>query len=267
MIKQLHLLLNSKICRYCIIAVTGLSLGLVVGFAAGGAVLKGCPAISDAPFGCVEFILSRYQTLAAGILALIGAGLLWIQIQDQRRQTAQKQKQNEIAARIRMPHALSQMSVYWKHCYDAWEASDIEGRTMEPPYDAIEVIMTAAPYADAHTFETIKRLTILSQAFEARVRPLNDLGRRERLRQMIVDIAELIYLTDSLYSYGRLETESSPYERPGRNVLEGKINSFNRFRRDAELAPVRERITEAFNHRFGRRNEAAQTTDQDDDEF
>lgn len=97
-----------------------------------------------------------------------------------------------------MPHALSKLSVYWKHCYDAWEASDFDRKTMEPPHDAIEIIMAAAPAADPATFETIKKLTVLSQAFEARLRPLRDLGRRERLVQMVVDIARLNYLTDAL---------------------------------------------------------------------
>lgn len=237
-------------------AVTGLFLGLVIGAAAGGAVSRGCPAIADAPFGCVEFVVFRYQTIFAGILALGGAWLLWVQIQDQRRQTAQKQKQDQIAARIRMPHALSQMSVYWKHCYDVWEASNIEGRTMPPPHEAIEVIMAAAPSADPATFETIKRLTVLCQAFEARLRPLHGLGRRERHRQMIVDISELIYLTNSLYSYGRLEAETSPYEKPDREALEDTIRSINRFRPEAEMRPIRTRLIDAFDRRFGRRPNA-----------
>ncbi len=235
------------------IAATGLALGLVVGLAAGGAFLKGCPVGSDAPFGCIEYFLSRYQTLIAGLLALIGAWLLWVQIQDQRRHALDARKQSEIATRIRMPHALSRLSVYWKHCYDAWEAGDISRKTMEPPHEAIETIMAAAPAADPETFETIKKLTVLSQAFEARLRPYHDLGEHQRLAQMIVDISWLNYLTNSLYGYGRLEEDAAPYQRPDRDTLQHQLDRYIPYRRNAEIEQTLARIDAAFDQKFGRR--------------
>lgn len=264
MARRFIIILNSDACRYCIIAVSGIILGLVVGFAAGGIFLKGCPGGVDAPFGCAEYFLFRYQTFAAGLLALIGAWLLWVQIQDQRRQAQAKQKQDQVAARIRMPHALSKLSAYWQHCYDAWEANDLDRKTIESPYDAIEVIMAAAPAADPATFETIKKLTVLSQAFEARLRPLRDLGTRERLRQMIVDIARLSYLTDALYGYGRLEEESAPYHTPDRDTLREQLNRYLPYRQNSAVLITLSRIDEAFDRQFGRRPGALAVIEEDE---
>lgn len=48
-------------------------LSTIFGMAIGGMITIGCSAISDAPFGCVEFIVARYQTLLAAIVALFAA--------------------------------------------------------------------------------------------------------------------------------------------------------------------------------------------------
>ncbi|UXS53083.1 hypothetical protein FY148_10680 [Agrobacterium tumefaciens] len=264
-LKRLHSFLTSEDCFYCITAITGVVLGLVVGFAAGGVFLGSCAGISDAPFGCVEFLLFRYQTLITGFFALGGAWLLWVQIQDQRAQAKQAKKQREIAARIRIPHALSKLSVYWKHCYDAWVERDIERKTQEVPFDAIETVMAAASEADPETFQTITKLTILSQAFEARIRPLRDVGKRQRLNLMIVDIARLNYLTDSLYEYGRLETDAVPYLRPDRDTLQKQLDRYLPYRRDHEVNQVIGRIEQAFDSQFGKRPDARSDADDDDD--
>lgn len=50
-------------------------LSLVLGFALGATFSVGCTKISDAPFGCFEWWLSRYQTLIAMIGAFVVAGV------------------------------------------------------------------------------------------------------------------------------------------------------------------------------------------------
>ncbi|WP_289720914.1 hypothetical protein [Rhizobium sp. S152] len=241
-------------------------MGFVVGLAAGGAFRGSCAAIAEAPFGCAEFFLFRYQTLAAGGLALIGAWLLWVQIQDQRRQALEIKKQAEIAARIRIPHALAQLSVYWKHCYDAWAASDLSLKTMAPPYEAIETIMAAGPLADPETFVSIKKLTIQSQAFEARLTPLRnaELGTRQRLGLMIVDIARLNYYADPLYAYGRMETPCASYVPSTRETLQQHLDRYVPYRRDTATRTILRRMDQAFDSQFGRRP-GAEAQDEEDD--
>jgi hypothetical protein len=126
---------------------------------------------------------------------------------------------------------------------------------MAPPHEALETIMAAGPLADPETFVTIKRLTIQSQAFEARLTPLRnaELGTRQRLALMIVDIARLNYYADPLYGYGRMETPSAPYIRSTRETLQQHLDRYVPYRRDVATRAVLRRIDEAFDLQFGRR--------------
>lgn len=59
-------------------------LGFVLGFATGATFDRGCIAIKEAPFGCLEWWLSRYQTLlamaGAFLVAWFAAQPLWKQL-------------------------------------------------------------------------------------------------------------------------------------------------------------------------------------------
>lgn len=62
----------------------------------------------------------------AGVFALVGAYLLWVQIQRQRRQLrfesewiALKRKRENLAARIGLPHALAELSRYWAASFES----------------------------------------------------------------------------------------------------------------------------------------------------
>jgi len=46
---------------------------LILGFTIGASFTGGCAAIKDAPFGCAEWWLSRYQTLIGVSVALLAA--------------------------------------------------------------------------------------------------------------------------------------------------------------------------------------------------
>ncbi|MGO8116010.1 hypothetical protein AB9F43_15660 [Rhizobium leguminosarum] len=232
------------------IAITLVVLSLTVGFAAGGAFLKGCKAINDAPFGCAEYLLFRYQTLITGLFALAGATLLWIQIVDQRGQAREQRRQRGIATRIRLPHALSKLMIYWEYCFSVWLSEDISKKNREPPYDALEAIMTAAPDADPATFESIQELIVLSQAFEARIRPHRFLRKSQRLNLMVVDIGRLTYLTTALFEYGRLEADTAPYAKPSRRELTEQLV---RYMVPGKESKVLQRIEVAMDSEFGRR--------------
>lgn len=57
---------SNQINRHTIaLVVTAFLLALVLGFSYGATFNGGCSAIKDAPFGCAEYFLSRYQSLIA----------------------------------------------------------------------------------------------------------------------------------------------------------------------------------------------------------
>lgn len=67
-----------------VIAIAAAStLAAILGFAYGASFVSDCPDIKDAPFGCAEFLLFRYQTLlglgGAVVAALITARPVWRQ--------------------------------------------------------------------------------------------------------------------------------------------------------------------------------------------
>jgi hypothetical protein len=69
-------------------------LALVLGFAYGASFGSGCAQIKDAPFGCVEWWLSRYQTL----LAMFGAIFVaWLGVQPVLRQLKLSSVQTAVA--------------------------------------------------------------------------------------------------------------------------------------------------------------------------
>lgn len=205
-----------------------------------------------------------WQTLTTGLLALAGAVLLWIQIRDQRQQyahdreqTALEQKRENLAARIGLPHALSELNAHWKACLQAWKQKDPDVRPKPPPLPALKTIMDAAVLVDEATYSSMQQLIIYAQAFEARVdapvaeRPINF------FETMVVDIARLSYLTNRLYDFGRMSTEQVAYVPPNRQNLESEI------RRDLGmfmLPPDHEyhqRIREALDMAFGKEKVAA----------
>lgn len=203
--------------------------------------------------------LYDWQTLITGLLALAGAILLWIQIRDQRQQythdreqTALERKRENLAARIGLPHALSELNIYWKACLQAWKQKDPDVRPKPPPLSALKTIMDAAVLVDEATYSSMQKLIIYAQAFEARVgmpvaeRPINF------FETMIVDIARLSYLTNRLYDFGRMSAEQVAYVPPNRQDLESEI------RRDMGmfmLPPDHEyhqRVREALDMAFGK---------------
>jgi hypothetical protein len=73
--------------------VAAIAFSLIVGFVIGASFSGGCTKISDAPFGCLEFLFFRYQTAlgiaGAIIAAFIAARPVWAQLREQRKQSDQ----------------------------------------------------------------------------------------------------------------------------------------------------------------------------------
>ncbi|MER9557150.1 hypothetical protein [Mesorhizobium sp. M0323] len=168
-----------------------------------------------------------WQTLitavVAGVPAAIAAYLLWRQVADQRKENQRSREQQQIAARIKMPHALAQLSEYWKHCFRAIIAEDLTKKTTTLPNDALEVIMAAAPTVETDTFEIMRTLVTESQVFESRLRSAQSRPIGNMTQTLVVDVASLDILTDSLYDFARFETNRLAMTQPDHQMLSHQI--------------------------------------------
>lgn len=161
-------------------------------------------------------ILYDWQTLATGILALIGAVLLGVQIYQQRDETRRQRRKEEIAARVLLPHALSDLHRYLEQMGKAWMTKDMTHRPQNFSDDHLKTIARSATVADKDTFETVRQLLVLLQAFESRVDDPEPINYYDN---MIVDIARLLVLSNALYAFGRFKADSVPYVKPTRDAL------------------------------------------------
>ncbi|MBS1164121.1 MAG: hypothetical protein H6R00_146 [Proteobacteria bacterium] len=168
-----------------------------------------------------------WQTLItaaiAGVPAAIAAYLLWRQVNDQRKENQRTREQQQIAARIKMPHALALLSEYWKHCFRAIIAEDLTKKTATLPNDALEVIMAAAPTVETDTFKIIRTLVIQSQVFESRLRSAQTRHIGNMIQTLVVDVAYLDFLTDSLYDFARFEMDKLAMTQPNHQMLSHQI--------------------------------------------
>ncbi|MCX2698609.1 hypothetical protein [Ochrobactrum chromiisoli] len=206
--------------------------------------------------GPVATFFYNWQSLIGGVLALvaglIGGGLLWIQINDQRKHAQRRIQQQTKVALIPVPHALVAIQYYLSECYTSWLQQQPDKRP-EPPTDALTVIMNAAPYLDKQTFESFQQLIIKSQVFESRLGKRGEKRRHNILDTMIMDLAEYSYLTTRLINLGRITEGVTcvPYISASRSDLEQVL------KRDFGLFglltsdPTSERLARAFRRRFG----------------
>ncbi|MBR1131910.1 hypothetical protein [Bradyrhizobium iriomotense] len=77
-----------------VLVVAAAVLALVLGFAYGATFSGGCELVKDAPFGCVEWWLARYQTLIAMFGAIFVA---WLSVQPVLRQLKLSSLQTAVA--------------------------------------------------------------------------------------------------------------------------------------------------------------------------
>lgn len=196
-----------------------------------------------------------WQTLVTGVLAgvpaAIGAWLLWRQINEQRNEVSRAREQQEIAARIRMPHALAQLSDYWKHCFRAILAEDLSLKVEPLPLEALETIMAAAPTVNPQTFKIIQRLVVSSQVFESRLRTSKVSLIGNMIPTLLTDVASLDYNTDALYDYARFETDNVDIGEPDRKALADQIyHVLDINERQCAVESKKLRVESALNSRF-----------------
>lgn len=200
-------------------------------------------------------VLYDWQTLITGLLAVVaaavGGGLLAVQIRDQRRQFQEERRQQIKATLIQVPHALTEINSYLVGCYDAWKRKKPDERP-GPPAEALKIIMDAAAVVDEDSFKSMQQLIINAQTFESRVQSPGRQRPQNVLDTMIVDIAELSYLTTRLFKFGRMDedTKSIPYMKPTRADLEEVLARDFDLRLLLETDPLLARIERALRMRF-----------------
>jgi len=217
--------------------------------------------------------LYDWQTLISGGAAVLAAiatviyvrrqiGLQQKQIELQRDQYQQESRQKVKAALIRVPHALVEIQKYLEGCFQAWESEKLEDRP-HPPADALKVIMDAAAYVDDESFESMRQLVVHSQTFESR---LTSSGKRpvNVLSDMVIDLAELSYLTLRLFDFGRMEKGATTiaYVKPTRADIEHALSWDFGLRLRPESSSIRNRIDLALRMRYRHREEVTPTANE-----
>ncbi|MER8589495.1 hypothetical protein NKH19_30580 [Mesorhizobium sp. M1338] len=200
-------------------------------------------------------VLYDWQTLITGLLAVVaavvGGGLLVVQIRDQRRQFQEERRQQIKATLIQIPHALTEMNSYLVGCYDAWKRKTPDERP-RPPSEALKIIMDAAAVVDEGSFKSMQQLIVNAQTFESRVQSPGRQRPHNVLDTMIVDIAELSYLTTRLFKFGRMDedTKTIPYVKPTRGDLEEVLARDFDLKLLLETDPLLARVERALRLRF-----------------
>ncbi|WP_153770932.1 hypothetical protein [Labrenzia sp. CE80] len=231
---------------------------LLIGFAFG--ILVGMwspPDAFEAPKECKGLwfwcFLYAWQTLIAGSFALVGAFLLWKQVEVQRQQQEREAERRQIRARIQLPHALSQIHTYLQECYDCWKKKDFSDKP-ETPRDALAKVMDCAAEVDAESFESFQKLAQHAQPFDSRIDIVPEVRDVFYWHDRLIDLLVFWNLNENLYDYGRFR-ETTASHRP--LTREGAYRILNVYYRYSDLPqddPIKRRIEKALDHRFGKQS-------------
>lgn len=153
--------------------------------------------------------LFDWQTLLAaalaGLPAMIGAYLLWRQIEIQRLELERVRRKEETSARIQLIPVLASLTKYYKSCIipildGSYVIADV-------PNQSLATLMSSAPTLDDKVFRHIQNLIIEFQIFTSRY-PSNMGSLSNSLQEIIlVDLGRLHSATNALYPYARFETD------------------------------------------------------------
>jgi hypothetical protein len=183
---------------------------------------------------CSGFLgcLDKWQTLIAGILALIaGGGAIWsvlVQTRSQREEHNDLLKRKRFAARAQMSDTLSALAEFVRQCVEY-----LDGRrenAPERPTDAITVLKSAIEFVDTQPSKKIFELVSFYQVHNARLFSDRQRGRTEAAAaQAYYDAAKLYFYVDRLFDYARNLAETVT-EEPTR------LNMVSAFRSAVQLA-------------------------------
>ena len=164
-----------------------------------------------------------WQPLIAGSFALLGA---YFTIKKMREQIALQKKQidwekerAQKASRLRLSHALSELSEYYEECIKFWKSEDANA-CPELPKSSIDILIDAGANADQSTFAVFGEISGRCQYFKSRIRGLN-----VDYPTMLVDLVFLQHYTNQLFDYARFKTDEIEFHRVD-------LQSFNRITRN-----------------------------------
>lgn len=176
-------------------------------------------------FTCVYNFLNTWQTLIGSILAVIAAiGTVW----EMRRQSRgdERRHQNELArkkmaARARMPDALSEMSAYVRN---AGKSLVMGENRPPPPVAAMTTLKEVIELIDTKQAEQTFELVSWYQVQHSRLMGSDKPKKIER-EEMLYDLAFLQTQINRLFDYARNEPEQSRPEKPSSEEMVGSLKS------------------------------------------
>jgi hypothetical protein len=180
-------------------------------------------------------ILYNYQTMIAGILALLGAGAtVWIihkQISQAEQLEKRRRERQNIAARAAMPAALSELCFYCQRCVEELVAvlpappnQRVTTQISLPPpvpSDAISTLRQCIEFAEGPIAERIADLISALQVQNTRVIDIRSRAARDasfiellaNINHYIIDALEVHARCSALFPYARRVEDTVPPER------------------------------------------------------
>lgn len=200
-------------------------------------------------------LLFDWQTLMAAILAgvpaIIGAYLLWRQIEIQRLELERVRRKEETSARIQLIPVLASLTRYYKSCItpimdDSYVMTDV-------PNQSLAVLMSSAPTLDDKVFRHIQSLIVEFQIFTSRY-PSTTGALTNGLREIIlVDLGRLHSATNALYPYARFESDTVESAASTKNAIRDAIKNLISVTSRPPSENDRQLIEQALDVRFPRK--------------
>jgi hypothetical protein len=169
-------------------------------------------------FGCFEFWLNRYQTLLAGIAALLAASASVFYLRKQIGQTEQHRQdqvlRDRAAARTVLPLALSTICEYASRSIQSLNER-YAGRPAElPPIPmaALDQLVATVRTLEIHHVEPFAKIAQEIQVHNARVSDRQEDRRLDEgsFQEHLLDAAEIYARASSLFEFARWETDDLP---------------------------------------------------------
>lgn len=206
-----------------------------------------------------------WQTLIAGILALLGAAWTVVSIRAQIQQVnnieSDRRLRQERAARIALPLALSKIATYATDCIKALSShitsspggidTSVSIDIPAIPRDILEPLQACAQFGDAEIARRVNRLVELLQVQHSRMESWfgnvdmqeTKVNRYSHLRIAIVDSADIHAATGALFHYARqASSELEPHDLRLRTALHiGGVREHQSYEAEITRRAARER--------------------------
>jgi hypothetical protein len=181
-------------------------------------------------------VLRDWQTLAAGVLAILGAmfggWVIWRQTNVVDRRVQATLNRQYAAARSVLPLALSALAEYSKDCASSLRlriSSHTSCNNALPTFDPKMIFMLRDVVESTENIVSERISTIISdvQILAARLRSLSDpnfLATKLSLEMYIANAAVIYSRCEDLFSYARRETDETPAEFPRDERLDAALS-------------------------------------------